>query len=391
MSDRHVRTLGISFGIAWVALSMVVGPGPAAWVKLSGRLADAGLFFALYGVSAALGAFAGGRLMDRVGRRRVLIAAHVTASAGFATAGLGYFAGGLALFAAGVVLLAVGFGAVFLTRLAAIDHATADRRGRAVAVVQVSATFGAIAGPLLLVAADPASATIGRDARDLVWLVGPLVLLASAFVASLVPEPPRAASQAPPAASPPRAAASAPLAAGIVAIALAEASMVGVMGVTGAALAHEGHGIGATGIVMVAHFLGMFGLSLLVGRVPDHLGRRPTIVAGLVVLAAGGLVVGLTDGVAAFAFGLLLVGLGWSFAYIGATVLVTDVAPPDRRASLLGTTDFATRLLSASVSAAAGWWYASRGLSGLGLAAAAVALVPIVLVLSVRETRPAPV
>lgn len=385
---RGVRQLGFSFGLAWIAVSLVVGPGPAAWVRLAGDVAQSGLFFGVYALAAAAGAALGGRAMDRWGARPTLVASHLTAAAGFVVAGLAYGAGTLPGFALGTVVLAFGFGSLFLTRVAAVDLVPPAERGRAVAVVQLSALFGAVLGPVLLVAGEGIRGTLGRDPRDLVWWVSPAVLLLSAFVVSRAPQAPRhaaaavtgAASDAPPALR--------LVLAGAAAIALAEAAMVAVMGVTGAALAHEGHGAGATGTVLAAHFVGMFGLSLFVGRVTDRIGRRLTIVAGALTLMLGGALVALDLGVAAFALGLLLIGLGWSFAYIGGTILLADVAPPARRASLTGRVDLVARLGAATAATLGGVWFASRGLPGLGAAAIAIVLVPLALALSIREPEP---
>jgi MFS family permease len=140
---------------------------------------------------------------------------------------------------------------------------------------------------------------------------------------------------------------------------------------------------------MLMHFIGMFGLSRVVGGVADRVGRSQAILIGLGLLALGGAVIALIPGVAAFGTGLLLVGFGWSFGFIGSTVLLTDAALPERRARTLGRADLTAQLCSAVVATAGGWWFAARGAAGLGILAIAVAALPVVLVMRVRVVRPA--
>lgn len=375
-------------GLAWVSIAMIAAPGPAAWVALSGDDGDAGLFFAVFSLSSAAGAALGGRAIDRFGRRRALAGAHVLTAAGFAGAGLSYVSGALLPFAVSTAALALGVGASFLTRVVAAGLFPPAGRARAVAVIQVSATFGAILGPLLLVLSDPLASALGRSADGFVWFLAPPLYLACAALVALAPDAP--ADTTPPTGAPhdatrtPRR----PFAAGVVTLVCAQGAMVAVMGVAGAALHAADHSTTTTGLVMVAHFLGMFALSLVVGRVAHTAGRRPTILGGSALLAAGGAIVAVVHGPWGLAGGLFLIGLGWSFAYIGGTVLLTDVVPAARRASVIGMVDLATALGAAAASFGGGWWYGRAGLEGLGRVAIAVVLVPVAFAMALRERSP---
>lgn len=372
-AQRGLVFLAASFGIAWISIAMVAAPGPAAWVTLSGDEGAAGAFFALFSLSSAAGAFLGGRAMDRWGRRRALAAAHVGAAIGFAVAGVALGRGSLALFAAGTALLASCIGALSLTRLAAAELFAPGERARAVARVQLAATVGAIGGPLLLLVVAP----------HLLWFTAPPLFLLAAALVARAPEPQQETAGVTSA----RAGRIAllPFAAGFAALACAQGAMVTVMGVTGVELLHAGHARSTTSLVMALHFAGMFAFSLVAGRSADRAGRRATILAGIVVLALGGLSVAFAPGAVGLALGLLLIGLGWSFAYIGGTTLLTDVLPPGRRARTLGFVDFSTALFAALASFGGGLWYAERGITGLGLAAIALVALPAVLVLGLQH------
>jgi len=142
------------------------------------------------------------------------------------------------------------------------------------------------------------------------------------------------------------------------------------------------------GGLMFLHFIGMFGLSRIVGGLTDRLGRRYVMSVGISLLACGGAVVALVSGPMGFGIGLLLVGLGWSFGFIASTVVLTDVTPPDRRGRVLGRADLTAQLCSAVIAIGGGWWFAQHGVAGLGLVAIAVALVPILFLVWMREASP---
>jgi MFS family permease len=330
--------------------------------------------------------------MDRFGRKPPLIAAYLLAAAGYALAGVGVNQAVLSWFIAGTVMFAAGFGTGNLTRLAAAEMFAPAERGRGVAWVQIAAIFGAIVGPLLLLLSEPMGRWLGRAPLSLVWFLAPPLLIIAAFVLFTATEPRLLAAQvaatvdsARPAVLPAESARL--IVAGTVSLTASQAAMFAVMGVSGAAVAHAGHGVTVLGTLMFLHFIGMFGLSRVVGRIADKVGRRPTILGGLALLASGGAVVAAIPGAAGFGIGLLLVGLGWSFGFIGSTVLLTDAAAPERRARVLGRADLTSQLAAAVIATGSGWWFAARGVAGLGILAIAVAATPVLLVMRSGPVR----
>jgi MFS family permease len=75
---------------------------------------------------------------------------------------------------------------------------------------------------------------------------------------------------------------------------------------------------------------------LWTGSLSDRLGRKPLIVAGMWVQAAGLGVVASTTGTAAFAFASILLGVGTAMVYPTLLAAVGDVAEPSWRASAVG-------------------------------------------------------
>lgn len=393
---RTLVMLSAAFAMGFAAASMTSGPGSAALVALSGKASFAGLYVALLNLGAATGAAVGGRSMDRWGRRPVLIAGCLVGAAGYTIAGLGVALEILALFIAGVLTVAVAMGIGGLTRVAAAEMFPPAERGRGIAWLQTSAIAGAIVGPLLLMLTEPLGHAIGRDALAVVWWIAPPLLIAAALTLRRAAEPmeiakeiERAHPHAPGGTSGADAVRSRRLLiVGVLALAASHAAMASVMGVAGVAVVHAGHGAGVLGSIMMLHFIGMYGLSRVVGHATDRWGRRPTILLGLVLLGVGGGVVTLVPTMAGFAAGILIVGLGWSFGYIGASVLLTDITAPSRRARILGRADLITQLTAAAVATSAGVWFAAHGLEGLGIVAIAVVTLPFVAFLFVVETMP---
>lgn len=393
---RHtLNRLGAAYALAWATTSMGAGPGSAALVTLSGNLAWAGMYVAIFNVGAATGAALGGRSMDRYGRKPPLVAAYLVGAVGYFIAGVGVQASSLPAFILGGLMLSAAFGTANLSRLAVAEMFPPAERGRGVAWIQIAAIFGAIAGPLILILSEPLGRALGREPLTLIWFLAPSLLLASAFLTSRAEEPQTLAFKSPASAASTAvgttaAVTSGAILAGTVSIAASQSSMAAVMGIGGAAVAHAGHGVPVLGGVMLLHFIGMFGLSRVVGHIADRVGRVQTIFSGLTLLAAGGAVIGFIPGMVAFSIGLLLVGLGWSFSFIGSTVMLTEAAAPDRRARTLGRADLTGQLCSAVIATAGGWWFASRGAAGLGILAIVVAATPVILLVRVGKSRPLP-
>lgn len=393
---RTLVMLSAAFAMGFAAASMTAGPGSAALVALSGKASFAGVYVALLNLGAATGAAVGGRAMDRWGRRPVLIAGYGLGAAGYTIAGLGVALEMLALFIAGILMVAIAMGIGGLMRVAAAEMFPPAERGRGIAWLQTSAIAGAIVGPLLLMLTEPLGNAVGRNALTVVWWIAPPLLIAGALTLRRAAEPMEIAKEierAHPHTAVGTLATDAVrsrrlLIVGVLALAASHAAMASVMGVAGVAVVHAGHGAGVLGSIMMLHFIGMYGLSRLVGHATDRWGRRPTILMGLVLLAVGGGIVTLVPTMAGFAAGILIVGLGWSFGYIGASVLLTDITVPSRRARILGRADLITQLTAAAVATSGGVWFAVHGLQGLGIVAIAVVTLPFVAFLFVVEPLP---
>jgi MFS family permease len=128
----------------------------------------------------------------------------------------------------------------------------------------------------------------------------------------------------------------------------------------------------------------MFGPSFLTGHLVARFGPFAMIGAGTALMLAC-VAVGLSGvGVAHFAAGLFLLGIGWNFMFIGATTLLTGSHTEAEKAKVQGCHDFlvfTTVGLSASASGALHYllgWQALNLLVLPGLLAVAALLLAAV-------------
>jgi MFS family permease len=148
--------------------------------------------------------------------------------------------------------------------------------------------------------------------------------------------------------------------------------MSSTMTVIGVALREHGHDLSSVSFTISVHFLGMFGLVLVVGYLVDRIGRRRSMAGGLFILATGvaALAAGTTFGTVLPA--MFAVGVGWNVAFVAATALMADATQPHERARLLGFGD-----LLAAGTAAAGTIGAGAILNWAGLPGRAQGTGPV--------------
>ena len=368
----------------WFSLAVVAAS------DLAGKERWAGIFLAMYNLCVAGSALVAGRFMDRHGRRPGLVAGHSLIGIGGAAGGIAVWADSLwGLFLAATIFGA-GYGAALLGRVAAADMVPSERRGRVVGVVVSAGTIGAIGGAPLVAIIEHVFGSPG-----LAWVTIPAFALLGVIVTTaLRPDPQQlAVEDAPSVASrrvrPLRELLSIrPLRAAIGAIVVGQTAMVAIMGVTPVALDDAGFGPTAIAAVISLHIAGMYALAPVFGAALDRFGRRPGLLVGCALSAAGALVGSFTHEIALVAIGMTLVGLGWAGCYLGATAVVSDLTTADERGTALGATDLFTSLAAAAGVLASGFVLESAGLGVVGIVMASLMVPVLLLVLPLREPTP---
>jgi MFS family permease len=122
------------------------------------------------------------------------------------------------------------------------------------------------------------------------------------------------------------------------------------------------------------HIVGMFLPGFLTGPLIVRFGVYPVIAFGLVLLAVCG-VIGLSGiSVAHFNAALIMLGVGWNFAFVGASAVVAEGQKPSERNLVQGFTDLVIFSVTAIASLSSG-----KLLAGFGWASLNIALFPFVL------------
>jgi predicted MFS family arabinose efflux permease len=127
-----------------------------------------------------------------------------------------------------------------------------------------------------------------------------------------------------------------------------------VMTATPIAMVDCGFGIAESSWVIQWHVLAMFVPSFFTGSLIARFGVDRITLLGLMILCGAGFAALLGLTFMNFAVGLILLGLGWNFAFIGATTMVTDCYQTSERNKVQAVNDFCIFLTVALASLSSG-------------------------------------
>ncbi|TFG69822.1 MAG: MFS transporter [Solirubrobacterales bacterium] len=90
------------------------------------------------------------------------------------------------------------------------------------------------------------------------------------------------------------------------------------------------------GLALGAYALPILLVSLPLGRAADAIGRRPLLLSGLLLTAAGSVLIAVAGSLPPLIVGRSIQGVGSAASWIAALALVSDLAPPDRKGEAIG-------------------------------------------------------
>ncbi len=148
----------------------------------------------------------------------------------------------------------------------------------------------------------------------------------------------------------------------VMSAALGNGSMILVMTSTPLAVIGQGFGFGDAAFIVQWHVLAMFAPSFITGHLINRFGVLRIICAGA-VLSAVTMAANISGtGLENFWVGLVAIGIGWNFMFIGGTTLLAGTHRPEERARVQALNDFtvfgtvaAASFLSGSLYSAFGW------------------------------------
>jgi MFS family permease len=341
-------------------------------------------------IGTAMASLPAAMLMRRVGRRPGFLIGALLGIAGSLLCALALYRSAFAAFVIGNFLLGSYQGFANYYRFAAVEAAGPDHASKAISWVVAGGVVAAFLGPQL-----------GLWGRD--WIGGQLFvgsylaqgvlsLIAVGLLSRLRLPKPVAAQLGP--SRPLREILAQPaLRVAIFGVAIGYAAMIMVM--TATPLAILGCGLPESSVMPVIqwHVVGMFAPSFFTGALIQRYGAPRIMQAGFVLLLGH---VGLAlSGVAFLHFlsALVLLGVGWNFAFIGGTTLLTQSYLPAERLKVQAVNEFAVFGPAALATLSAGWLYDRFGWVTLNLAVLPFLLAALIAASSIgqsmRRTVPA--
>jgi len=338
LARRNAAVLAACQALAGGNNTVILATGGIVGGMLAPDGSLATLPISIYVVGLWFGTLPVGVLARRFGRRAALEAGTLC---GILTGLFGYAAvtaGSFVVFCAATFFSGLYAAAHVSYRFAATDTASDAFRPRAISWVMIGGIAAGVIGPQVVIAT-----------KDL-W---PPYLFAATFLAQAalaalaglalmllrIPRPPRRPPEGErrplgEIARQPRF---------IVAVACGVASyamMNMVMTAAPLAMVMCNHTVGEATLGLQWHVLGMYVPSFVTGGLIQRFGADRIVGAGLALLVASAAVSHSGLSVAHFWTGLVLLGVGWNFGFIGATTMVTQCHRPNERTRVQSFNDF---------------------------------------------------
>jgi MFS family permease len=365
-----------------------------------------GLGTSLMGVSRLIVAYPIGYISDRFGRRVSLTIGQTLCVLGAVLLSLAMYEASIVIFVLAALTFGLGVGAGQQLRLAAADMYLPKRRGEGLGYVLTGSLIGALGAPLLMTLGTTMADSNGYDPLVLVWLLLPITIVPGmALVWFIRPDPKTIAQNLsrfyPGYVAPPRPPSSTggesgfrawasyfPLTSAFTSSFATQGVMSMMMAMTSLALAHHNYALPLISVSVSIHVIGMFGLSVPLGRMVDRLGRRNMMLLGVMISAFGSVLVPNSPDYAVITTGTFLVGLGWSCVNVASSALIADVVGPLERGRAVGTSDAFSQASSIVMPLAAGPLAAVAGLPSLSVLALLVLAAPVLMLVRLRESSP---
>ena len=400
---RNTLLIAAIYASASAGMGLLPSMGALMVVRLLGSTGLSGLALGMMGVSRFVVAYPMGIVADRYGRKLALALALTLGLVGAVLSGLSMVANSFALFLFGVFIFGLAVPVAQQVRVAATDMYPPQRRAEGLGYVVTASAVGSIGVTILVGLAQALSDTFGPDALALAWLLVPLVLLPALFLVFRVrPDPKEIAEhleQYYPDYNPP-----APLTVPeggqgslltflrhypkltvFICNFAVQGNMSMVMVIATLVLHSHGHSLPAIAFSTSIHSIGMFGFSIPEGWLADRVGRRAVMLAGVLIAGVGTPMLVTTGDYWIITVGFFLVGLGWSCVNVAGTALLADVSSPRERGRAIGASETFSGGANIVLALAAGPVLAYLGLFAVGVTGVALMVLPVALLLRLRE------
>jgi MFS family permease len=319
-------------------------------------------------------------MMDRIGRRLGLSLGFFLGIAGGVISVVAILGGSLAAFLVGAFLLGGMRGIAEQGRFVAAEVVRPSAKARAIGIVVFGGTLGAIGGPLLVGPSEQWMLHEGIPGAAGPFVLASVLLVIGTAILFLMlrPDPLQVGQRLEEKAGALQQEATtmvhthAPriwtlfqrpaLRLSLIAIGISQLVMTMVMVVTPLHMDHHAHGTVLISWVIMAHNLGMYGLSSVSGWFVSRFGRLSMIVAGTLILIVAAVVTPLVVDVPLLALALFLLGLGWNICFVAGSAMLTDAVTASERGRVQGASEAFAALASGAGSVGAGFLFEWSGM-----------------------------
>ena len=337
LARRNALILATGGALAGANATVIFATGAIVGVQLAPDPSLATVPVSVFVVGMAAATLPTGAIAARFGRRVAFIAGTACGVAMGVLAALAVLAGSFWLFCVATFFAGCYAAVTQSYRFAAADTASDAFKPKAISWVMAGGVLAGVIGPQLVQHTmdlyPPYTFAASYGAQALVALVAMTVVSRVD-----IPTPPkRVAGDGRPLmtiAAQPRFIAA--VVCGVVSYGLMNLVM------TSAPLAMKmcGHSITDSNLAIQWHVIAMFAPGFFTGSLISRFGAPAVIAAGLVLLVGAGIVDMAGTTVPHFWLGLILLGVGWNFGFVGASALVAQTASPVERNRVQAFNDF---------------------------------------------------
>ena len=368
-----------------VSVMVITLSGIVGWMLATDK-SMATLPIALMMVAAAVTMIPASLFMQRYGRKAGFLLGAILGGVAGLLAAVAIWMQSFPLFVAANMLVGSYQAFAQYYRFAAAEAASADFRSRAISWVIAGGVIAAVAGPNLV----RFTQNVGTVPSALTYLSMVALSIMAILLLSRLALPAASANEAQGEARALPAILKQPIfLTALAGSTIGSAVMLLVMTATPLAMQICGQPIGAAATVIQWHVLGMFAPSFFTGNLIRRFGVL-TIMTGGVALLLGHVAIALS-GIEYLHFlsGLILLGVGWNFLFVGGTTLLTEAYRPSERAKVQAAHDFLMYIAISIATFSSGSLLSTFGWQAVNLAVLpmlAIALL-MIIVLGLQQKR----
>lgn len=336
-AQRNVAILVIAQAVLGAQLPMIFVVGGLAGQYLAANPCWATLPISLIVFGSMTTAPWLSPLMQRKGRRFGFIIGALAGALGAAVCAVGLYYNSFSIFLLGSYLTGIYMSAQGFFRFAAADTASDDFRPKAISYVMAGGMISAVIGPQLAKATMDTTLTPFLGIYIAVVIIN--ILGSALFFGLNIPIVSKSDESIAPKRTSWEIFTTPRIAVAMLVAMISYALMNLVMTSTPLAVVGCGYTQENAADIVMAHVLGMFVPSLFTGSLIARFGVQKIMVLGLAVLALSGGVNLAGLALENFFIGLILLGIGWNFSFIGATTLLASSHRPEERGLVQGVND----------------------------------------------------